>query len=324
MNDLNKNFDIKGILEYQQNRYPMLFLDGITDCVSGKFAEGFKLFSYNEWYFHGFDTESPKVWNVVQIEAMSQIFLMTFFSDEKMMGKIAMSYKFDKVHFLRRIEPGDRLELRAELLSFSRGIARGSVKGFVDGMLACSMECIIVVPEMMIGVNSAPSQPIKKSHVLDQFKGIGIMDFGIDKVRECLLNKYPWLFIDRVLQIEPGKFVRSIKNFTYNEHFFPTHFPMDPSVPGFIQIETCMQNFLLTFLSLEEFKRQETADRSLANVVVKRKVVPGETLEVKAYLESFKRGVAKGRVESFVNSEPATSFEVTAVVLSEFNKFMPV
>ncbi len=322
MNELNKSFDIKGILAYQQNRYPMLFIDGITDCVPGKYAKGYKLFSYNEWYFHGFDTGSPKVWNVVQIEAMSQIFLMTFFSDEKMQGKIAMSNKFNNVQFLKRIEPGDRLDLHADLLSFSRGVARGNVKGFVDGTLTCTMDCIIVVPEMMIGANLISSQPIQKTKILEKNYEAKI-DFGTDRVRECLLNKYPWLFIDRVLEIEPGKFVRSIKNFTYNEHFFPTHFPLDPSVPGFIQIETCMQNFLLTFLSLDGFKRQETADRSLSNVVLKRKVVPGETFEVKAYLDSFKRGIAKGRVESFVNSEPATSFEVTAVVLSEFNKFIP-
>ena len=323
MNDLNISFDIRGILEYQQNRYPMLFIDGIINCVPGKFAEGYKLFSYNEWYFHGFDTKSPKVWNVVQIEAMSQIFLMTFFSDEQMLGKVAMSNKFDNVHFLRRIEPGDRLDLHAELLTFSRGIAKGKVKGFVNGLLTCSMDCVIVVPEMMIGANLVASKSIQKPKFPDQLEESKTIDFGTDKVRECLLNKYPWLFIDKILDIEPGRYVRSIKNFTYNEHFFPTHFPLDPSVPGFIQIETCMQNFLLTFLSIEEFKRQETADRSLSNVVLRRKVVPGETLEVKAYLDYFKRGVAKGRVESFVNSEPATSFEVTAVVLSEFNKFMP-
>lgn len=324
MSELAKSFDIKGILEYQQNRYPMLFIDAITDCLPNKYAKGYKLFSYNEWYFHGFDTKSPKVWNVVQIEAMSQIFLMTFFSDEKMFGKIAMSNKFNNVQFIRRIEPGDRLDLHAELLSFSRGIAKGNVKGYVDGSLTCSMDCVIVVPEMMIGANLSSTQTIKKPQFLSQFNDVERIDFGVDKVRECLLNKYPWLFIDRVLEIEPGRYVRSIKNFTYNEHFFPTHFPLDPSVPGFIQIETCMQNFLLTFLSLEEFKRQETADRSLSNVVVRRKVVPGETFEVKAYLDSFKRGVAKGRVESFVNNEPATSFEVIAVVLSEFNKFIPV
>ena len=72
------SFDIPGIMSCQQNRYPMLFIDRITECVPLKYAKGYKLFSYNEWYFHGYETTSPKVWSAIQIEAMSQIFLMTF------------------------------------------------------------------------------------------------------------------------------------------------------------------------------------------------------------------------------------------------------
>jgi 3-hydroxyacyl-[acyl-carrier-protein] dehydratase len=149
------------------------------------------------------------------------------------------------------------------------------------------------------------------------------IDFGIEKIRECMLNRFPWLYLDRVIDMQPGKFIKAIKNFTYNEHFFPTHFPGDPSVPGFIQIECCMQSFLMTFLSLDQYKKRETADRLLNQVRVKRKIVPGDTLEMFATLDRFSHGVAKGRVESFVNSEPAISFEVTAVVVDELDKFKP-
>ena len=138
-----------------------------------------------------------------------------------------------------------------------------------------------------------------------------------------MLNKYPWLFIDRVVDMKPGEFVTAIKNFTYNEEYFPAHFPGDPSVPGFIQIECCMQAFLLTFLSLDEYKRCETADRVLNNVLVKRKIVPGDTLVLNAKLDRFTRGIAKGFVESFVRGEPAVSFEVTAVLVDELEKFKP-
>ena len=84
------SFDIPEILACQQNRYPMLFIDRITECVPRKYAKGYKLFSYNEWYFHGYETRSPKVWNVVQIEAMSQVFLMTFLSIDEYRGSVAM------------------------------------------------------------------------------------------------------------------------------------------------------------------------------------------------------------------------------------------
>ena len=307
-------FDIPGILSCQQNRYPMLFIDEVTECVPRKYAKGFKLFSYNEWYFHGYDTNAPKVWNVIQIEAMSQMFLMTFLSAEQFRGSVAMSNKFDNVQFLRKIEPGDKLELEATLESFGRGVARGKVKGQVKGKPACSMDCTIVIPELFKNFQHALANRMNTDVTQDAVTETGL-DFGIDKIRQCLLNKYPWLFIDRVVAIEPGKFVRALKNFTYNEHYFPAHFPGAPSVPGFIQIETCMQAFLLTFLSMEQYKRRETADRTLNNVLVKRKIVPGETLEILAKLERFARGVAKGRVESYVNGEPAISFETTVAVV---------
>ena len=316
------SFDIPGIMSCQQNRYPMLFIDQITECVPLKYAKGFKLFSYNEWYFHGYETTRPKVWNVVQIEAMAQTFLMTFLTADECRGFVAMSNKFNKVQFLTKIEPGDKLELNATLDSFRHGIASGKVTGHVKGKLACSMECIIVVPDLFGKFQHALAlRSVKELEKKEPQESK--IDFGIDRIRECLLNKYPWLFVDRVNDMEPGKYVNAIKNFTYNEAFFPAHFPGDPSVPGFIQIECCMQSFLLTFLSIEEYKRSETADRLLNNVQVKRKIVPGETLEMYAKLDRFARGVAKGHVESFVNGEPAISFEVTAVIVDELDKFKP-
>lgn len=317
------SFNIPEIMECQKNRYPMLFIDRITECVPLEYAKGYKLFSYNEWYFHGYEISSPKVWNVIQIEAMSQIFLMTFLTVEENRGYVAMSNKFNNVQFFRKIEPGERLDLKANIDSFRHGIAKGNVEGKVDGVLACSLEATIVVPDIFnefqkrLPLRSAPE-------ISDVTEDIECkIDFGIEKIRECMLNKYPWLFIDRVVDMKPGEFVTAIKNFTYNEEYFPAHFPGDPSVPGFIQIECCMQAFLLTFLSLDEYKRCETADRVLNNVLVKRKIVPGDTLVLNAKLDRFTRGIAKGFVESFVSGEPAVSFEVTAVLVDELEKFKP-
>lgn len=334
MEDKIISFDIPGIMSCQQNRFPMLFVDKITECVPLKYAKGFKLFSYNEWYFHGYETSSPKVWNVVQIEAMSQVFLMTFLSHQDSKDKIAMSNNFDNVQFLKKIEPGDKLELHANLDSYRHGIAKGNVIGYVDGEKACSMDCIIIVPDFFAKFqHELPQKEIDKTSYnesINLFDNLNetnatnyISDFGIEKIRGCLLNKYPWLFLDKGIGVYPGKAVRVIKNFTFNEDFFPVHFPEDPSVPGFLQIETCMQAFLLTFLSLDDYKRRETADRSLMNVQVKRKIIPGETLEIFAFLDRFSRGVAKGRVQSYVDGEQAISFEVTAIVVGELDIFKP-
>jgi 3-hydroxyacyl-[acyl-carrier-protein] dehydratase len=314
------SFDIMGIQSCQRNKYPMLFIDYVTECVPLKYAKGYKLFSYNEWYFARNRDISPKVWSVVQIEAMAQVFLMTFLCNENDRGKTAVSYKYDKVRFLRRIEPGDRLDIEAICLSYRRGVAVGAVKGFVGGELACSLECTIVVPQDM----PMPSKDIRPADPESSLFQAGGNGFGIDKIRECLLFDHPWLLIDRVADIAPGRFARSIKQYTYNEWFFPPHFPDDPSVPGFMQIETCMQGFLMTFLSIDEYKRRETADHSLRNVKVMRKVAPGDTLEINAVLDSLRRGIAKGRVESFVNGEGACSFDVIVAMPSVLDSFKPI
>ena len=107
-------------MKYQQNRYPMLFIDKVTECVPLKYAKGYKLFSYNEWYFHGYETTDPKVWNVIQIESMSQMFLMTFLTIDEFKGSVAASNKFDNVNFYKKVQPGDKLELEAILDNFGR------------------------------------------------------------------------------------------------------------------------------------------------------------------------------------------------------------
>ena len=317
-----KKLDIPKIMACQQNRYPMLFLDSVTDYEPNKFAKGFKLFSYNEWYFHGYETNSPKVWNVIQIEAMSQLFLMTFLTNDKYSGQIAVSNKFKNVNFFRKIIPGEKLEMIAFLNSFKNGIASGKVEGYVGEHLACSMECTIVLPEIFSknqGLLPKSSKCNFKKEMIYEKK----VEFGIDQIKNCLLNKYPWLFIDDVWDIDPGKSVHAVKNFTYNESYFPTHFPGDPSVPGFIQIECCIQSFLLTFLSLDENKRSETADRLIHKVQIQNKIVPGDTLHMFSKLDKFSRGIAKGSVNSIVNGKKAVSLEVTVVIPEQLKQFKP-
>jgi 3-hydroxyacyl-[acyl-carrier-protein] dehydratase len=318
-NDEILQFDVPGIMSCQRNRYPMLFVDRITECVPLKYAKGYKLFTNNEWYFHGYDMPSPKVWTVVQLEAMAQVFLMTFLSEENNRGKIAMSNRFNNLRMLRKIVPGERLDIEATLDSYRRGVAKGMVTGNVNGEPACSVDCTIIVP-VDFAISSTETNVALVSDYRIPESGL---EFGTEEIRKCMLNKYPWQYLDKAVSVEPGKFVHAIKNYSYNEWFFPPHFEGDPSVPGFIQIETCMQAFLLTFLSLDEYKRAETADTLLDNIQLKRKIIPGDTLELKAALSGFKRGIGKGRVESFVNGEPACSFDAVACIPAILEGFRP-
>lgn len=139
----------------------------------------------------------------------------------------------------------------------------------------------------------------------------------------CQRNRYPVLLIDKIVELQPGERAIGIKRFTYNEWFFPGHFDDEPNVPGFVQIETLVQTFILTFLCKDEYKGMKTNFVSINNIRFKRKIVPGDTLRIEASLKSFKRGIAIGSAESFVDDEPACSAEFVVAVPDILDQFKP-
>lgn len=150
-----------------------------------------------------------------------------------------------------------------------------------------------------------------------------VLSFDTMGIQECQRNRYPLLFIDKVTEAVPGKYAKAIKNFTYNEWFFPAHFDDEPNVPGFVQIEALAQTFLMTFLPLEDYKGEKTSFVSINNAKFKRKIIPGDSLEIHAVLDSFRRGIAKGHAESFVAGEPAASAEFVIAIPSVLSGLRP-
>jgi|MGYP001401105561 3-hydroxyacyl-[acyl-carrier-protein] dehydratase len=151
-----------------------------------------------------------------------------------------------------------------------------------------------------------------------------VLSFDIMGIKECQRNKYPLLFIDQITKAIPGKSAHGLKSFTYNEWFFPAHFDDEPNVPGFIQLESLVQTFIMTFLCIEENRGLKTNFIGINNVKFKRKIVPGETLNIEATLTSFRRGIAIGNAVSFVNGEIACSAEFVVAVPDILNKYKPV
>ena len=127
------------------------------------------------------------------------------------------------------------------------------------------------------------------------------LNLDIPGIKACQQNRHPLLFIDKIVDTTPGEEANSIKCFSYNEWFFPAHFEDDPSVPGFILVESMVQTFIMTFLTLEEHEGKKTNFIGINNVKFKKMVVPGDLLKINAKLLSFKRGIAKGIAEGFVD-----------------------
>jgi 3-hydroxyacyl-[acyl-carrier-protein] dehydratase len=150
------------------------------------------------------------------------------------------------------------------------------------------------------------------------------LSLGVPEIKQHQQNRYPLLFVDKIYDIFPGESVRGIKCFSYNEWFFPAHFEDEPSVPGFIQIETLVQTFIMTFLTLEEHKGKKTNFISIDNVKFKRKIIPGERLTINAKLESFRRGIAKGYAEGFVEDQLACRADFIVALPDVLSSFKPM
>ena len=136
-------------------------------------------------------------------------------------------------------------------------------------------------------------------------------------------NRYPVLLIDRIVELDPGKYAKGIKCFTYNEWFFPAHFDDEPNVPGFVQVESLVQTFIMTFLCLPDYSGLKTNFVSINNIKFRRKIVPGDVLEVKSNLKSLKRGIASGNSVSTVNDELACSADFVVAIPEILESFKP-
>lgn len=149
------------------------------------------------------------------------------------------------------------------------------------------------------------------------------INLEIPGIKACQQNRHPLLFIDKIIDTIPGKEANSIKCFSYNEWFFPAHFEDDPSVPGFILVESMVQTFIMTFLTLEEHRGKKTNFISINNVKFKKMVIPGDVLKINAKLLSFKRGIAKGSAEGIVGGSLACKADFTVCLPDVLSNLKP-
>lgn len=150
-----RDLDAYDIQQYQQNRYPCLFIDYVDEVVPGKSAKGYKNFTFNEWFFPAHFADEPNVPGFVQIEALTQLFLMTFLTLPGNKGKKTGFVSVKNARFKKKIIPGNRLDIHAELGSYNRGLAKGASSGYIKGELACDIELVIAIPDVLTAFRPA-------------------------------------------------------------------------------------------------------------------------------------------------------------------------
>jgi 3-hydroxyacyl-[acyl-carrier-protein] dehydratase len=139
----------------------------------------------------------------------------------------------------------------------------------------------------------------------------------IHKILKQLPHRYPFLLVDRVLELEKGKSIKALKNVTINEPFFEGHFPNRPVMPGVLMLEALAQaSALLSFDALDAAPddRMIYYFAGMDNVRFRRPVEPGDQLILHAELLRMKAGVFKFKTRAMVADDLAVEAELTCAM----------
>jgi 3-hydroxyacyl-[acyl-carrier-protein] dehydratase len=132
----------------------------------------------------------------------------------------------------------------------------------------------------------------------------------IQEIMAIIPHRYPFLLLDRVLELEPGVRAVGEKHVTINEPFFQGHFPEYPIMPGVLIVEALAQTGCVAALSVPEYKNKLGIFAGIDGVRFRRPVVPGDTLRLEARLEKFRRGIGKAAVHASVGGQVACEGQI--------------
>ncbi len=143
--------------------------------------------------------------------------------------------------------------------------------------------------------------------------------FDIQKIKKILPHRYPFLLIDRVLEIEPDKRIKALKNITVNEPFFQGHFPSKPVMPGVLIVEAFAQAAaLLGANAIEEGKLNNDSLFYLVGIDkarFRKPVGPGDQLIVEVDFITVRRNIWKYEAAAYVDSKLIASAELLTTVM---------
>lgn len=143
----------------------------------------------------------------------------------------------------------------------------------------------------------------------DKYVG-GFKMLDIQQIQEVIRHRYPFLLVDRVLELEEGKRAVAIKNVTINEEFFNGHFPNYPVMPGVLIVEALAQVSAIIMLTKEGNQGRLGLLAGIDNCRFKKQVKPGDQLRLEVEITRLKGVIGKGRGIATVDGEIACETEL--------------
>lgn len=134
------------------------------------------------------------------------------------------------------------------------------------------------------------------------------------EIQRIIPHRYPFLLVDRIVELQPGSHATGIKNVTLGDGFFQGHFPDYPVMPGVLIVEAIAQVGAVAILTTEEFRGKMVFFAGIDNVRFKRQVKPGDTLELSVEMGQIRRSVGTGSGTATVNGELACKADLMFAV----------
>jgi UDP-3-O-[3-hydroxymyristoyl] N-acetylglucosamine deacetylase/3-hydroxyacyl-[acyl-carrier-protein] dehydratase len=144
--------------------------------------------------------------------------------------------------------------------------------------------------------------------------------FALEQIEKTLPHRHPFLFVDKIIELTDTVIV-GVKNVTFNEWFFPGHFPGNPVMPGVLQIEALAQTGGILCINAMPKGEYDTYFLKIDNCKFKQMVRPGDTMLLKMELTSpIRRGICEMRGTVYVNGKVTTEADLVAQVVKRVDK----